>query len=126
MGTSSAWTPERRLRQREAIRRWRPWVHSTGPRSDTGKDRSSRNAERGAALSKLDAMLTQAGMLADLMEYIALSRGSRPLSGKNIAVDRKRLTRLRRSLAERGALEPSFLGQFMPIDRTVNDGEQQS
>lgn len=40
----SAWTVERRARQAEAIRRWRPWEHSTGPRTPEGKARSSRNA----------------------------------------------------------------------------------
>lgn len=41
---SSAWTPERRARHAEAIRRWKPWEKSTGPRSAAGKARSSRNA----------------------------------------------------------------------------------
>lgn len=45
MGTSASWTPERRARQREAIRRWRPWRSSTGPITPAGKARSARNAE---------------------------------------------------------------------------------
>lgn len=49
MGTSAAWTPERRAKQAEAIRRWKPWNKSTGPRSPEGKARSSRNADRGIA-----------------------------------------------------------------------------
>ena len=49
MGTSAAWTPERRAKQAEAIRRWKPWNKSTGPRSPEGKARSSRNADRGVA-----------------------------------------------------------------------------
>lgn len=44
MGTKSAWTPERRARQAEIIRRTRPWDKSTGPRSAEGKQTSSRNA----------------------------------------------------------------------------------
>jgi len=47
MGTSSAWTPERRAKQAEAIRRWKPWAKSTGPRTEEGKARSSRNADKG-------------------------------------------------------------------------------
>ena len=49
MGTSSSWTPERRAKQAEAIRRWQPWNKSTGPRTKEGKARSSRNADKGIA-----------------------------------------------------------------------------
>ncbi len=41
------WTPERRARQALAIRRRRPWEHSTGPRTAEGKARSARNAYKG-------------------------------------------------------------------------------
>ena len=43
----NGWTPERRKRQSELIRQWRPWEHSTGPRSIEGKARVARNAYRG-------------------------------------------------------------------------------
>jgi hypothetical protein len=43
----SGWTPERRAKQAEAIRRWQPWDKSTGPRTEEGKARSSRNADKG-------------------------------------------------------------------------------
>jgi hypothetical protein len=36
-----------RNEQRQAIRRWRPWEKSTGPRSQQGKNMSSRNAWKG-------------------------------------------------------------------------------
>jgi hypothetical protein len=49
MGTTSSWTPERRVKQAETIRRWQPWSKSTGPRSTEGKARSSRNADKGIA-----------------------------------------------------------------------------
>lgn len=49
MGTASSWTPERRAKQAEAIRRWQPWNKSTGPRTEEGKARSSRNADKGIA-----------------------------------------------------------------------------
>lgn len=45
----SGWTDERRAKQSEAIRRWQPWNLSTGPRTDEGKARSSRNADKGIA-----------------------------------------------------------------------------
>ncbi len=41
---SPGWTPERRRRQAERIRRQRPWLHSTGPRTAAGKAVSSHNA----------------------------------------------------------------------------------
>jgi hypothetical protein len=47
MGTSSAWTPERRAKASERMRREKPWEQSTGPRSAEGKAVSSRNANKG-------------------------------------------------------------------------------
>ena len=44
---SHGWTPERRAKQAEAIRRWRPWERSTGPRSAAGKAVVSRNGWKG-------------------------------------------------------------------------------
>ena len=38
------WTLEQRLRQSEAIRRWRPWEASTGAKTPHGKAISSKNA----------------------------------------------------------------------------------
>jgi hypothetical protein len=43
----NGWTPERRKRQSELIRRWRPWEKSTGPRTTRGKKRVARNAYKG-------------------------------------------------------------------------------
>lgn len=43
----SGWTPERRAKQAEAIRRWKPWARSTGPKSGEGKAAASRNAWKG-------------------------------------------------------------------------------
>lgn len=44
MGTSSAWTSERRARQAEVIQRSQPWRRSTGPKTAKGKRRSSKNS----------------------------------------------------------------------------------
>jgi hypothetical protein len=44
---ASGWTPERRTRQAELIRRWRPWVKSTGPKTEADKTAVSRNADKG-------------------------------------------------------------------------------
>ena len=59
---ATAWTPERRARQAEAIRRWKPWEKATGPVSSEGKLRSSRNADRGnprARLTRYRAILRE-------------------------------------------------------------------
>lgn len=56
------WTPERRARQAERIREWRPWEKSTGPRSEVGKVIVSRNAWRGGARQQARLI---AGLLRD-------------------------------------------------------------
>lgn len=43
----NGWTIERKARQAEMIRAWKPWVQSTGPRTDEGKAAASRNAFKG-------------------------------------------------------------------------------
>ena len=43
----TGWTLERRAHQAVAIRRWAPWIQSTGPRTAIGKARSARNAFQG-------------------------------------------------------------------------------
>ena len=45
MSTSKGWTQERRARQAELIRQWRPWEQSTGPVTADGKARSAANAK---------------------------------------------------------------------------------
>jgi hypothetical protein len=55
----NGWTEERRARQAEAIRRWKPWEKSTGPASDAGKSRVSRNAYKGARWVQLRLLTKQ-------------------------------------------------------------------
>ena len=50
---ANGWTPERRARQSELIRTWKPWEQSTGPRTDEGKARTARNGFRGARWREL-------------------------------------------------------------------------
>lgn len=38
------WSEERKQRQAEAIRRWKPWEKSTGPKSKEGKERAAANS----------------------------------------------------------------------------------
>jgi hypothetical protein len=40
------WTPERRARQAALIRRWQPWLRSTGPKTAAGKARVAMNPLR--------------------------------------------------------------------------------
>ena len=40
------WTLEQRLRQSEAIGRWKPWKLSTGAKTANGKAISSKNATK--------------------------------------------------------------------------------
>ncbi|BFN14820.1 hypothetical protein MspRI1_28310 [Marinobacter sp. RI1] len=50
---ANGWTPERRAKQAELIRQWQPWRGSTGPTSDDGKARVSRNAWKGGVRPQL-------------------------------------------------------------------------
>ena len=50
---ATPWTLERRQRQAEQIRRWKPWEQSTGPRTPEGKAMVSRNAWQGGHRAQL-------------------------------------------------------------------------
>lgn len=49
---SNGWTPERRARQAEMIRTWKPWERSTGAQTAAGKARSSRNADKPGSFNR--------------------------------------------------------------------------
>ena len=49
----NGWTPERRARQAQLIRLWKPWKQSTGPKSVEGKERVATNAWRGGHRAQL-------------------------------------------------------------------------
>lgn len=44
---ANGWTPERKARQAELIRQWKPWAKSTGPKTAKGRQRVARNAFKG-------------------------------------------------------------------------------
>jgi len=48
----AGWSPERRARQAALIRNWAPWRHSTGPKTEAGKERCSKNALRHGGRSR--------------------------------------------------------------------------
>lgn len=50
------WTSEQKKRQAELIQQWSPWQKSTGPQSEEGKEKASRNAFKGGLGAKLRAM----------------------------------------------------------------------
>ena len=57
MGNSaSGWSPERRQRQSQAIKEWKPWSQSTGPKSAAGKVQVSKNAFKGGHRIKLQEL----------------------------------------------------------------------
>jgi hypothetical protein len=41
---AKGWPPERRKKQAERIRNQQPWKQSTGPRTETGRVKTARNA----------------------------------------------------------------------------------
>ena len=53
---ANGWTPERRARQAELIRRWKPWERSTGPRTAEGRATSARNGDKGGERQSFRAL----------------------------------------------------------------------
>lgn len=64
------WTPEQRERQREAIKSWRPWEQSTGPKSADGKARVSRNGWRGGMRQMLRDLARELARQRDALDAI--------------------------------------------------------
>ncbi len=50
---ANGWTSERRARQAALIQSWKPWERSTGPKTEAGKARVSRNAWKGGTRDML-------------------------------------------------------------------------
>jgi hypothetical protein len=86
---SSRWTAERRARQALAIRSWQPWRSSTGPKTQDGKDRSTRNALKHGLRSRA---------------FIALRREDRRILG--CAADNLAIVRLAVAAAKAGSKNP--------------------
>ncbi len=76
----TGWTEERRKKQAEIIRQTRPWEKSTGPRSQAGKERASRNSFKDAghdykARHLRHALKLQRESLRALIEAYATLKG---------------------------------------------------
>lgn len=57
------WTPQQRQKQAQAIKRWKPWIQSTGPKSKEGKDKVSQNAYKGSEWSTLRKMVKELNLV---------------------------------------------------------------
>ena len=65
------WTPEQRQRQAELIKTWSPWRRATGPTTEEGKLRASRNAYRGGIRTRLKELSKQVNeLLAEQAEFL--------------------------------------------------------
>ena len=51
------WTEERRKKQAEAIRKWKPWEKSTGSRTEAGKERTRLNACRHRPVAEVEMLM---------------------------------------------------------------------
>jgi hypothetical protein len=65
-------TPEHRALRAELIRRWKPWEHSTGPKTEAGKAVVASNPWGGNPRGTISA----ASRLARLIEQDALALAS--------------------------------------------------
>ena len=63
---SSGWTSERKAKQAAAIQRWKPWAHSTGPKSSEGRAKVSRNGWKGGVRPAVRAEMRE--LRAELKE----------------------------------------------------------
>ena len=72
-----SWTPERRARQAELIRKVKPWEKSTGPRTKEGKAIASQNARVHGRCSKKYLEERQRTMLVNRHMSRSLRAGSR-------------------------------------------------
>lgn len=53
---ANGWTPERKQRQAQLIKTWKPWQQSTGPQTEEGKTAASRNAFKGGVRPALRSL----------------------------------------------------------------------
>ena len=62
---ANGWTTERRARQSALIINWKPWAHSSGPKTERGKATSARNARRHGMRSR--SVLEETRLLRELI-----------------------------------------------------------
>lgn len=59
------WTQEQRREQARRIMTTQPWRWSTGPRTQEGKQRVSKNADQGGIRPKLRALVKEVNQMLD-------------------------------------------------------------
>ncbi len=88
---SRGWSPERRAKQAEAIKRWRPWERSTGPRTAEGKAASAANGALawplGSARSVLRELRRVLREQRDSWHKFELTEFSCPRLGQRMTTD---------------------------------------
>ena len=72
-GAGKGWTAERRAAQAARMRARKPWERSTGPRTEAGKARSSRNATGKGCRQWVEAELAEVEAL--MREWEVVRRG---------------------------------------------------
>lgn len=74
--THKTWSPERRAKQAELIRNTKPWLKSTGPRTEDGKTRSAANALMHGFRSRTFAerVREERQLIRDAVDTIALAK----------------------------------------------------
>jgi len=65
---ANGWTSERKARQAELIKTWRPWERSTGPRTEQGKATVARNAWKGGHRGQLQELRRTLRQQRDALE----------------------------------------------------------
>lgn len=111
MSGSNGWTPERRARQAEAIRRWQPWARSTGPRTAEGKAVSARNADKGGQREEERARNRQFRAQLKLLKHVIARDGIKPL-GPPDQVGRRR----RRSAKEQARYDEELVRLYLEAE----------
>ena len=125
---AGAWTPERRAAQSMALRRWKPWEKSTGPKTAAGKSRSARNAQKHGFRAKGQRMVDSA--LARQKRWVRSlgASGARYPAGAAPLLHRQKICEghgitalLRKALRAHGCAFHPFLLTSAPIEKCANE-----
>ncbi len=90
MGTG--WTAERRARQAELIRTWKPWERSTGPRTTEGKERTARNGFKGGHRAELRELAKAMRRLLQEQHQVLVRTGNDVSISRDVLQDDPALT----------------------------------
>ncbi len=101
------WTPEERRRQAEAIRRWKPWEKSTGPKTEKGKESAKMNAFKHGGYSR-SRLACQRALLMNRLFVSYMADWARAFENERELMER---VRVRKKVKER-TINP---------DRTIKD-----